>query len=84
MILRPCLLRRRHRLEYRVRNLFHAISDALTTTETQATCLLRVPRVDDNAPIQALRRARELGEDHHALARLLARDVFVRDLARRP
>jgi hypothetical protein len=39
--------------------------------------LLRVPRVDDDAAVQALRRARELGEDERALARLLARNVLV-------
>jgi hypothetical protein len=42
--------------------------------------LLAVPRVDDDRAVQRLRGARELGEDHHALAGLLARDVLVRHL----
>ena len=39
--------------------------------------LLRVPRVDDQAAVQALCRARELGEDHDAVALLLCGDVLV-------
>jgi hypothetical protein len=41
--------------------------------------LLRVPGVHDDAAVQALRRARKLGEHESALPRLLARDVLVAD-----
>lgn len=42
--------------------------------------LLRVPRVDDDTSIQALRGTREFGDDHHTLAFLLRRDELVRHL----
>lgn len=42
--------------------------------------LLRVPRIDDNGAIERLSGAGELGEDHDAVAGLLAGYVFVGDL----
>ena len=39
--------------------------------------LLRVPRVHDDRAVQTLRGTRKLGQDHHTLAFLLARDVFI-------
>lgn len=42
--------------------------------------LLRVPRVDDDASIQALRGTCEFGDDHYTLALLLRRDELIRHL----
>lgn len=45
--------------------------------------LLRVPRIDDDGAVKRLSGAGELGEDHDAVAGLLAGYVFVGDLITR-